>query len=181
MWIFRMIFQWLHWDYWFGVRISWRWSVLLITSCWRYKVSCEYDADVKLILINWTSLIAQMVKHLPVMQETQVWSLDWEDPLEKEEATHSSILAWKIPWTEDPGRLQSMQLQRVGHDWVTHTHTSSGCQILCSKVMIFLFQFYWETIEIYPCIKFQCTEWWLDLHILLNVLSVDLVSIHCLM
>ena len=53
------------------------------------------------------SLVAQMVKHLPAMQETQVWSLGWENPLEKEMATHSSILAWKIPWTEEPGRLNS--------------------------------------------------------------------------
>ena len=60
-----------------------------------------------------------MVKHLPAMRETQVRSLDWDDPLEKEMATHSSILAWKIPWTEDPGRLWSMESQRVGHDWVT--------------------------------------------------------------
>ena len=58
-----------------------------------------------------TSLVAQMVKRLPTMQETQVQSLDWEDLLEKEMATHSSILAWKIPWTEEPGRLQSMGLQ----------------------------------------------------------------------
>ena len=57
-----------------------------------------------------------MVKHLPTMQETQVLSLDQEDPLEKEIATHSSTLAWKIPWTEEPGRLQAMGLQRVGHD-----------------------------------------------------------------
>ena len=57
-----------------------------------------------------------MVKHLPIMQETQVRSLGQEDPLEKEVATHSSTLAWKIPWTEDPGRLQSMGLQRVGHN-----------------------------------------------------------------
>ena len=64
----------------------------------------------------WTSLVAQMVKCLPTMQETQVQSLGREDPLEKEMATHSSILAWKIPWTEEPGRLQSMGLQRVGHD-----------------------------------------------------------------
>ena len=63
-----------------------------------------------------TSLVAQMVKRLPTMQETQVQSLDWEDLLEKEMATHSSILAWKIPWTEEPGRLQSMGLQRVRHD-----------------------------------------------------------------
>ena len=63
-----------------------------------------------------TSLVAQMVKHLPTMQETRVQSLGWEDPLEKEMATHSSTLAWDIPWMEDPGRLQSMGLQRVGHD-----------------------------------------------------------------
>ena len=62
-----------------------------------------------------------MVKNLPAMQDTQVRSLDQEDPLEKEMATHSSILAWRISWTEDPGRLQSMGLQRVGHNWVTNT------------------------------------------------------------
>ena len=64
----------------------------------------------------WTSLVAQMVKHLSMMWETQVRSLGWEDPLEKEMAIHSSTLAWKIPWTEEPGRLQSMGSQRVGHD-----------------------------------------------------------------
>ena len=57
--------------------------------------------------------MTQVVKHLPTMQETQVHSLGWEDPLEKEMATHSSILAWEIPWTEEPGR-QSMGSQRVG-------------------------------------------------------------------
>jgi len=65
------------------------------------------------------SLLAQMVKRLPVMRETCVWSLGQEDPLEKEMATHSSTLAWKIPWTEEPGRIQSMGLQRVIHNWVT--------------------------------------------------------------
>ena len=62
------------------------------------------------------SLVAQRVKRLPAMQETWVRSLGQEDPLEKEMATHSSTLAWKIPWTEEPGRLQSMGSQRVGHD-----------------------------------------------------------------
>ena len=62
-----------------------------------------------------TSLVAYMVKHLTTMRETQVQSLGWEDPLEKEIATHSSTLAWKIPWTEEHGRLQSMGSQRVGH------------------------------------------------------------------
>ena len=57
-----------------------------------------------------------MLKPLPKMRETQVQSLGWEDPLEKEMATHSSTLAWKIPWTEEHGRLQSMGSQRVGHD-----------------------------------------------------------------
>ena len=60
-------------------------------------------------------LLAQTVKNLPTMQETQVQSLGQEDPLEKGMATHSSILAWKIPWTEEPGGLQSMGSQRVGH------------------------------------------------------------------
>ena len=66
--------------------------------------------------MNWASPVAQMVKHLSAMLEPQVGSLGWEDPLEKEMATHSSILAWTIPWTEELGRLQSMGLQRVGHD-----------------------------------------------------------------
>ena len=66
-------------------------------------------------LVILTSLVAQMVKCLPAMWETWVRSLGQEDPLEKEMATHSSILAWKIPWMEEPGRLQSMGLQRVGH------------------------------------------------------------------
>ena len=63
-----------------------------------------------------TSLVAQRIKRLPAMQQTRVRSLGWEDPLEKEMATHSSILAWRIPWTEEPGGLQSMRSQRVGHD-----------------------------------------------------------------
>ena len=65
------------------------------------------------------SLVAQRVRHLPAMQETWVWSLDEEDPLEKEMTTHSSTLAWKIPWMEEPGRLQPMGSQRVRHDWTT--------------------------------------------------------------
>ena len=67
--------------------------------------------------------MAQMVKHLPVMWETQVQSLDWEDPLEKEMAVHSSILAWRIPWTVKPDGLQSMASQRVGYNWAMNTFT----------------------------------------------------------
>ena len=68
-------------------------------------------------------LVAQMVKSLPAMQETQVHSLGQADPLEKEMATHSSILAWEIPWMEEPGELQSMGSQRVEHDSMTNTFT----------------------------------------------------------
>ena len=78
---------------------------------------------IMLILNIWASLIAQMVKSLPAMQETQVWSLGQEDTLEKGMAICSSILAWRIPWSEDLGRLQTMGLQRVGHDWEINTHT----------------------------------------------------------
>ena len=66
--------------------------------------------------IERVALVAQTLRSLPATQETPVQSLDGEDPLEKEMATHSSILVWRIPWREEPGRLQYMGLQRVGHD-----------------------------------------------------------------
>ena len=66
--------------------------------------------------------VSQRLKRLPPMRETWVRSLGWEDPLEKEMATHSSILAWRSPWMEEPGRLQSTGSQRVGHDWATSSH-----------------------------------------------------------
>ena len=74
---------------------------------------CSFMHD---FLTCGTSVVAQTVKNLPAMRETRARSLGWDDPLEKGMATHSSILAWKIPWTEDPGRLQSMRSQRVGHN-----------------------------------------------------------------
>ena len=85
----------------------------MLPCCWelfllRFKISLYWFPD--------ASLVAQRVKRLPAMQETWVRSLDQEYPLEKEMATHSSTLAWKIPWTEKPGRLQSLRSQRVGHD-----------------------------------------------------------------
>ena len=78
-----------------------------------------------------SSQVAQTIKKkkrkiLPAMWETWVWSLDWEDPVEKETAIHSSILAWRIPRTEEPGGLQSTGLQRVGHDWVTKQSDTRG-------------------------------------------------------
>ena len=73
------------------------------------------DINAALHLLG-ASLVAQRIKSLPAMQDTRVRSLGWEDPLEKEMATHSSILVWRIPWTEEPGGIQSTGLQRVGHD-----------------------------------------------------------------
>ena len=81
-----------------------------------------------------TSLVAQRVQCLPAMQETRAWFLGQKDPLEKEMATHSSTLAWKIPWTEKPGRLQSMGSQRVGHDWVTSLHFRNCLQMLYNMI-----------------------------------------------
>ena len=70
---------------------------------------------------SWASLVTQLIKNLPAVWETWVLSVGWEDPLEKGMATYSSILAWKIPWAEEPGRLQAMGSQRVGHNWATNT------------------------------------------------------------
>ena len=81
------------------------------------------------VLLIWsslimTSLVAQTVKRLSIMWETRVRALGWGDPLEKEMAIHSSTIAWRIPWTEEPGRLQSMGSQRVEHDWATSVQFS---------------------------------------------------------
>ena len=87
-----------------------------------------------------TSLVAQTVKRLPTTWETQVRSLGQEDLLEKEMATHSSTLAWKIPWTEEPVRLQSMESQRAGHNWATSMSMSttnlSQCKLLLAYVHV---------------------------------------------
>ena len=84
-------------------------------SPWSRKESDETE-QLHFINLVRASLVAQRVKNLPATQEIPVHSLGWEDPLEMEMATHSSTLAWRIPWTEEPGRLQSTGLQRVGHD-----------------------------------------------------------------
>ena len=82
-----------------------------------------------LLQYSWASLVAQLVKNLPAMQETWVQSLGWEDPLEKGTAAHSSILAWRIPWTEEAGGLRSRGSQKVRHNWVTNTHTYTHTHI----------------------------------------------------
>ena len=107
-------------------------------------------------------LVAQMVKNQPAMQETRVWFLGQEDPREKGMATHSSILAWRIPWTEEPGRLQSMGSQRVRHDWATFT-TTTNLLIPNSKPACLAFLLWWPTVcflcqHVYFCFisKFIC-------------------------
>ena len=89
------------------------------------SVSIPIYVCVYIYLCDYASLVAQTVKDLSAMQETRVRSLGWEDPLEKEMAAHSSILAWKIPWTAEPGRLQTIGLQRVRHDWATSLYFTS--------------------------------------------------------
>ena len=96
-------------------------SSCLLDRCWLMIAAMVVFIFKFLLRCNWhtLSLVAQLVKNPPVMQETRVRSLGGEDHLEKEMATHSSILAWKTPWTEKPGRLQSMGSPRVRHDLAT--------------------------------------------------------------
>ena len=86
-------------------------------NIWKFMVHILLNLGLE----NFEHYFTSRVKHLPAMQETWVRSLGQEDPLEKEMATHSSTLAWKIPWTEKPGRLQSMGSQRVGHNCTDFT------------------------------------------------------------
>ena len=85
------------------------------------------------------SLVTQMVKNLPAIRDTWARSLGWGDPLEKEMSTHSGILAWGIPWTEEPGGLQSMGLQRVGRDWVTNTFLTQ--KVAPNTLLVFLLRY----------------------------------------
>ena len=107
-----------------------------------------------------TSLVFQRVKNLPAMLETWVWSLGREDPLEKGMTTHSSVLAWRIPWTEEPGGLQSMGSQRVGHDWVTNTFTftpfSRQFSSICWKMVVINIHIYSDQCKWFPLRVMQC-------------------------
>jgi len=87
-----------------------------VSNIARYFTSIISECSQHPRVWDFALLVAQTVKRLSAMQETQIRSLGWKDPLEKEMTTHSSILAWKIPWIVEPGRLPSMRSQRVGHD-----------------------------------------------------------------
>ena len=103
------------------------WSVILcfrnLNMFFSFTVGLNcFKRDQRIIrsyIHNWASLVAQMVKNLPAMQEIRIQSLGQKDPLEKGMATHSSVLAWKIPRTEKTGGLQSVESQRVRHNWAT--------------------------------------------------------------
>ena len=95
------------------MRMFWRSCHLILFSFSRVEIYLASST------ISRASLVAQMVKNLPAIWETWIWSPGWEDPLEKGMATDYSILAWTVPRTEEPGRLQSMVSQRVGYDWAT--------------------------------------------------------------
>ena len=118
---------------------------MAILTAWSFNSCVRINTDLT-PHHSITSLVAQMVKRLPTMQEIQVHSLGWEDLLEKEMATHSSTLAWKIPWTEEPGGLQSMGSQRVGHDWATSL--SFHFRVLQPPVFVFMFTFISELYTI---------------------------------
>ena len=110
--------------------LTWNFSIILLFALF-FSSGCNitfFSFISTFLCIIGASLVAQRLKRLPAMQETWVQSLGQEDPLEKEMATHSSILAWRIPWMEEPGGLQSTGSQRVGHDWAT---SLSFCIISC--------------------------------------------------
>ena len=116
------------------------------------------------VLNLWTSLVAQTVKRLPTMRETRVGSLGWEDTLEKEMAPHSSTLAWRIPWLEEPGRLQSMGSQRVRHDWATSLPllTLNLYQIIRlskSRMSIWFVFVFLTTLNALPCRCSRNAQW----------------------
>ena len=99
-----------------------------------FKDHCFLERLYQLFVL---SLVAQRLKRPPAMRETRVWFLDREDPLEKEMATHSSILTWRIPWMEEPGGLQSTGSQRFGHDWATSLSLSlSLCWLSKYRLLI---------------------------------------------
>ena len=102
------------------------------------------------------SLVAHLVKNPPAKQETWVWSLGWEDPLQKGMATHSSILAWRIPWT---GGLYSVGLQRVGHNWATNT--LKLCQWCAINLILFILSTVFKVIHVYiHPILLSIPTWW---------------------
>ena len=113
-----------------------------------YICVCVYIYLESLYTYIWASLVAQMVKNLPAMQETRVWSLDGEDPLEKGMAIHSSLLAWRIPMTRRAWQLQSTGSQRNGHNWVTKTLHTYAHIYTCISCILNYSQLCWSFVDL---------------------------------
>ena len=113
---------------------------------WRFKTST---------LKTQASLVAQLVKNLPAMQETWVQFLGQEDPLEKEMATHSSVLAWRIPGTGEPGGLPSMWMHRVGHDWSDLAAAAAASIQVFLPVLLGCLSFYCWIVRAFTFIRFK--------------------------
>ena len=108
----------------------------LLYKTWYILLTCSVFFNIYFLR---ASLVVQMVKNLPAMQGTQVWSVGWEAPLKKRMAIHSSVLPWRIPWTEEPSGLWSMGSQRVRHDWAWAHLFICLCQVLVATCRIFFF------------------------------------------
>ena len=107
------------------------WSIASLQHCANFCCTAKWLSNTHIVILfkcffhyglSQDIVVAKMIKDLPAMQKTWVQYLLWEDPLKKGMATHSGILAWRTPWTEEPGRLQSIGSQRVRHDWSDSTH-----------------------------------------------------------
>ena len=117
----------------------------------------------------YSSLVAQLVKNLPAMQETHVRSLRQQDSLEMGMAIHSSILAWKIPWTKEPGRPQSMGLQRAGHDWATNTFTTFTFHINIYNIQTHIYKWLPLEYNVYCLFVYRVHRSWVEnVHIFLH-------------
>ena len=126
--------------------------------------------------LGCTSLVAQMVKRLATMRETWVQSLGREDRLEKEMATHSSILAWEIPWREEPGRLQSMGSQRVRHDWAMFLSPSLSpltLSISASQAINL------DSVASASQARLYCKLWYLSFFFFLSVMQIFDLNFDC--
>ena len=124
---------------WIG-KIHWRRKRLSTPVFWPEELHQLYLWGCKeLDMTEWLSLTSQMVRNLPAMQKIRVQSLGQKDPPRKGMATHSSILAWRIPWTEETGGLQSLGPHRIRHNWVTHTHTHTH------RGIINFYHWFWTT------------------------------------
>ena len=110
-----------------------------------------------------------MAKNLPAVQETWVWYLGQKDPLEKETATYCSILAWRVPWTEDPGGLQSIGSQRVGHNWATNTFISDIIEYLSFSVWLISLNIrFCRSILLWKMAIFHFCDWRIRMQLLMN-------------